>query len=65
MNILLWKVVVEGRIHIVVENFYTLEVVHVGNSIKGVVLENGDVGMVVALYVVHMAHMVVGVGNMD
>ena len=65
MSILPWKVVVESSIHLVVENFHILEVVHLGNNVEEVALENIDVGMVVALYVVHMAHMVVGRIDMD
>ena len=52
MSNLPWEVVVESRIHL-------------GNNMEGVALENGDVEMVVALYVVHMAHMVVGRMDMD
>ncbi|QHO57898.1 uncharacterized protein DS421_3g86180 [Arachis hypogaea] len=65
MNILPWEVVVKGRIHLVVENFHILGVVHLGNNMEGVALENVDVGMVVALCVVHIAHMVVGRMDMD
>ena len=65
MSILPWEVVVESSIHLVVENFHILEVVHLGNNAGEVALENVDVGMVVALYVVHMAHMVVGRMDMD
>ena len=65
MSILPWEVVVESGIHLVVENFHTIEVVHLGNNMEEVALENVDVGIVVALYVVHMAHMVVGRMDMD
>ena len=65
MNILSWEVVVESSIHLVVENFHILEVVHLGNNVEEVALENVDVGIVVALCVVHMAHMVVGRMDMD
>ena len=65
MSILPWEVVVESSIHLVVENFRILEVVHLGNNVEEVALENIDVGTVVALYVVHMAHMVVGRIDMD
>ncbi|KAL4315930.1 hypothetical protein AHAS_Ahas15G0234300 [Arachis hypogaea] len=57
IDIIPWRVVVGDGIHLEVENLCTLEVVHLGNSIEEVVLESIDVGMVVALYVVHMAHM--------
>ena len=60
MNILPCEVVVESGIYVVVEIFHILEVVHLGNNVEEVALENIDVGMVVALYVVHMVHMVVG-----
>jgi len=56
---------VESSIHLVVENFRILEVVHLGNNMEGVALENVDVGVVVALCVVHMAHMVIGRMDMD
>ena len=59
MSILSWGVVVESSIHLVVENFHLLEVVHLGNNMEGVALENVDV-VVVALCVVHIAHMVIG-----
>ncbi|KAL4345543.1 hypothetical protein AHAS_Ahas11G0288900 [Arachis hypogaea] len=73
MNILPWEVVVESGIHLVVENFHTfvvenfhtIEVVHLGNNMEGVALGGGDVEMVVALYVVHMAHTVVVMVDMD
>ena len=65
MSVLPWEVVVESSIHLVVENFRILEVVHLGNNVEEVALENIDVGMVVALYVFHMAHMVVGRMDMD
>ena len=55
----------ESSIHLVVGNFHTLEVVHLGDNMEGVALENVDVGMVVALCVVHIAHMVVGRMDMD
>ena len=55
----------ESSIHLVVENFHILDVVHLGNNVEEVALENIDVGMLVALYVVHMAHMVVGRMDMD
>ena len=54
----------KGRIHLVVENFHILGVVHLGHGME-LALENIDVGIVVALYVVHMAHMVVGRMDMD
>ena len=65
MSILPWEVVVESSIHLVVGNFHMLEVVHLGNNMEGVALESGDVGMVVALCAVHMAHMVVGMVDID
>ena len=65
MSILPWEVVVESSIHLVVGNFHILEVVHLGNNMEGVALENVDVGVVVALCVVHMAHKVVGRMDMD
>ena len=63
--VLLGRVVVESRVHLVVEIFHVLEVVHLGNSIEGVALENVDVGVVVALCVIHMVHMIVGMVSMD
>ena len=55
----------ESSIHLVVENFHILEVVHLSNNVEEVALENVDVGVVVALCVVHIAHMVVGRMDMD
>ena len=63
--VLLGRVVVVSSIHLVVESFHVLEVVHLGNNMEGVALEHVDVGMVVALYVVHIAHMVVGRMDID
>ena len=65
ISILPWEVVVESSIHLVVGNFHIMEVVHLGNNVEEVALENVDVGVVVALCVVHMAHMVVGRMDMD
>ena len=39
MNILPWEVVVESSIHLVVENFHLLEVVHLGNNMEGWLLK--------------------------
>ena len=39
MNILPWEVVVKGRIHLVVENFHILGVVHLGNNMEGWLLK--------------------------
>ena len=39
MSILSWEVVVESSIHLVVENFHILEVVHLGNNVEGWLLE--------------------------
>ena len=55
----------ESRVYLVVESFHVLEVVHLGNNMEGAALENVDVGVVVALCVVHMAHMIVGRMDMD
>ena len=52
----------ESSIHLVVENFHILEVVHLGNNVEEVALENIDVGMVVALSMVHMVVGMVGMG---
>ena len=56
MDIPLWRVVVEKKIHLVVENFHTSEVVYIGL----VVLESNCVGIGAVLCMVHMVHKVVG-----
>ncbi|KAL4365236.1 hypothetical protein AHAS_Ahas07G0085900 [Arachis hypogaea] len=63
MDILLWRIVVESRIHLVGESSHTLEVVHLGHSMEKVVL--GSVDIVVVPYMVHMAQKVVGMVDMD
>ena len=63
MSILPWEVVVESSIHLVVENFHLLEVVHLGNNMEEVALERVDI--MVVPYMAHMAQKLVGVIDMD